>query len=302
MSALRIRGIRPAALVGCLVLLGLIVAGCSSSGSQSFQFDANVFLDDLNPTSPGVVGVLYLTIIISVVAQVLGVLLGVLAALGKMARILPLRVIANVYIWFFRGTPLLVQLAFFYFGFGAAHLWGWSNVTVFGFFIPGAIQAAMVILGVNEGAYMAEIIRAGILAVDPGQTEAAKSLGMTYRLTMTRIVLPQAARVIIPPLGNEFNNMLKTTSLISVLGVVETYNHYVILQGNDFRPFEAYAACALWFLLLTTIWGFIQSQIEIRFARGTATGSSAAPGPGWRTRLFGSRSGAGAEMGVLGGH
>jgi polar amino acid transport system permease protein len=125
---------------------------------------------------------------------------------------------------------------------------------------------------------------------------------MTYRLTMTRIVLPQAARVIIPPLGNEFNNMLKTTSLIFVLGVVETYNHYVILQGLNFRPFEAYAACALWFLLLTTIWGFIQSRIELRFARGTATGSSAAPGPGWRTRLFGSRSGAGAEMGVLGGH
>lgn len=285
-------------LVGCLFVLALSVAGCSSSKAHSFQFDANVFLADLNPTSQGVLGALYVTIVISVVAQALGVAIGVLAALGKMARITPFRVIANVYIWFFRGTPLLVQLTFFYFGFGAAHLWGWDDITIFGFFIPGALQAAMVILGVNEGAYMAEIIRAGIMAVDPGQTEAAKSLGMTYGQTMSRIVLPQAARVIIPPLGNEFNNMLKTTSLIFVLGVVETYDHYVILQGLNYRPFEAYAACALWFLLLTTIWGFIQSRIEVRFSRGTATGSSALPGPGWRTRIFGAAAGSTG----LGGH
>ena len=292
MSALRSRGVRPAALVGCLFLLALVVAGCSG-GKRSFQFDGNIFLADLNPTSSGVLGALYVTIVISVVAQALGVALGVLAALGKMARIAPLRAIANVYIWFFRGTPLLVQLVFFYFGFGAAHIWGWDDITIFGFFIPGALQAAMVILGVNEGAYMAEIIRAGILAVDPGQTEAAKSLGMTYRLTMTRIVLPQAARVIIPPLGNEFNNMLKTTSLIFVLGVVETYNHYVILQGLNFRPFEAYAACALWFLLLTTIWGFIQSRIEVRFSRGTSSNSAGRSGPtnpGFASRLMSLRA------------
>jgi polar amino acid transport system permease protein len=235
-----------------------------------------------------------------VVAQALGVALGVLAALGKMARFVPFRVVANIYIWIFRGTPLLVQLAFLFFGLGAAHLWAWDEITLFGFVIPGALQAAMVILGVNEGAYMAEIIRAGIMAVDPGQTEAAKSLGMTYRQTMTRIVLPQAARVIIPPLGNEFNNMLKTTSLISMLGVVETYNHYVILQGLNFRPFEAYAACALWFLLMTTIWGFIQSRIERRFARGTATASSVADGPGLRARLLGARNLEGRR--ALGGH
>jgi polar amino acid transport system permease protein len=118
---------------------------------------------------------------------------------------------------------------------------------------------------------------------------------------MTRIVLPQAARVIIPPLGNEFNNMLKTTSLISVLSVVETYEHYVIIQGLNYRPFEAYAACALWFLLMTTIWGFVQARIEVRFARGTETGSAAPRGPGLRTRVFGARAGIG-EAGGLGGH
>jgi polar amino acid transport system permease protein len=276
------------------------VAGCSSSKAGGFKFNLDIFLQDLNPGSPGMLGVLYLTIVISVVAQALGVALGVLAALGKMARFVPFRVVANIYIWIFRGTPLLVQLAFLFFGLGAAHLWAWDEITLFGFVIPGALQAAMVILGVNEGAYMAEIIRAGIMAVDPGQTEAAKSLGMTYRQTMTRIVLPQAARVIIPPLGNEFNNMLKTTSLISMLGVVETYNHYVILQGLNFRPFEAYAACALWFLLMTTIWGFIQSRIERRFARGTATASSVADGPGLRARLLGARNLEGRR--ALGGH
>jgi polar amino acid transport system permease protein len=294
MNALRNRGIRPALLVGCLFLLALSVAGCSS-GKHSFQFDANIFLKDLNPTSPGVMGVLYVTIVVSVAAQALGVLLGVLAALGKMSRILPLRLIANLYIWFFRGTPLLVQLAFFYYGFGTAHLWDWSDLTLFGFFIPGAVQAAMVILGVNEGAYMAEIIRAGIMAVDPGQTEAAKSLGMTYKQTMTRIVLPQAARVIIPPLGNEFNNMLKTTSLISVLSVVETYEHYVIVQGLNYRPFEAYAACALWFLLMTTIWGFVQARIEVRFARGTGTVTADANDYGLRARLVGLRNNSGNQ-------
>src|ERR1035437_8074946 len=190
MNALRVRGIRPALLVGCLFLLAFVVAGCSNS-KQPFVFKADVFLSDLNPGSPGVLGGLYLTVVISVVAQGLGVLLAVLAALGKMAKIVPLRIIANGYIWFFRGTPLLVQLVFFYYGFGAAHIWGWDPILLYnGFVIPGAVWAAMVILGVNEGAYMAEIIRAGILAVDPGQSEAAKSLGMTYGQTMSRIVMP----------------------------------------------------------------------------------------------------------------
>jgi polar amino acid transport system permease protein len=298
MSALRNRGIRPAWLVGCL-FLALIVSGCSS-GKQSFNFKPDVFLDFLSPMSPNVLGVIYMTIVISVIAQLLGVLLGVLAALGKMARLLPLRAVAEICIWFFRGTPLLVQLMFFYYGFGFAHIWGWDPITISGFQIPGAVWAAMVILGVNEGAYMAEIIRAGIMAVDQGQTEAAKSLRMTYRHTMTRIVLPQAARVIIPPLGNEFNNMLKTTSLISLLGVVELYNHYAILQSLDYRPFEAYAACALWFLLLTTVWSLIQARIERRFARGTATGSAPLDGPSLRARFLGGRNLEGRR--ALGGH
>ena len=110
-----------------------------------------------------------------------------------------------------------------------------------GFTIEGAIQAGIFALGVNEGAYMTEIVRAGILSIDPGQSEAAKALGMTYGLTMRRIVLPQAARVIIPPLGNEFNNMLKTTSLLFVLeraGAVRRPS--IIKQGNEFRAVRVF--------------------------------------------------------------
>ena len=136
MTALRNRGIRPALLVGCLFVLALAVAGCSSSKGKGFDFDTNIFLQDLNPTSQGVLGALYVTIVISVIAQIIGVLLGVLAALGKMARFAPFRIIANVYIWIFRCTPLLVQLAFLFYGVGAAHLWGWDPITINGFLIP----------------------------------------------------------------------------------------------------------------------------------------------------------------------
>jgi len=137
---------------------------------------------------------------------------------------------------------------------------------------------------------MTEIIRAGILAIDPGQMEAAKSLGMTYGQSMRRIVLPQAARIIVPPLGNEFNNMLKTTALLFVLGIQELYNTFVIKQGNNFLPFEMYLACAVWFLLLTTIWGVFQSWIERRLSKG-APGTQQ-QGPGLAQRFFGLRGSA----------
>ncbi len=109
--------------------------------------------------------------------------------------------------------------------------------------LAGAVQAGIFALGVNEGAYMTEIVRAGILAVDPGQMEAAKSLGMTYRQAMRRIVLPQAARVIIPPLGNEFNNMLKTTSLLVIISVPELYVVFSRKQGQCLRPVRVLPGC-----------------------------------------------------------
>ena len=213
----------------------------------------------------------------------------------------PLRIISNLYIWFFRGTPLIVQLTFLYYGPLIAHIIVWPTFSVGPFnFTDGAVFAGTLILGVNEGAYMAEIVRAGILAVDPGQTEAAKSLGMRYGQTMSRIVLPQAARVIIPPLGNEYNNMIKNTSLLYVLSVYELYTTFEIYANTTLIYFEYFVACCVWYLLLTTIWGFVQGKIERNFAKGTTTTSG---GPSWRERLLGSRRRDRAEeITVLGGH
>ena len=251
-------------------------------------FDWDAFASQVISPDQLIINGLLLTVSIAIVSQTIGVVLGVFAALGRLSRHRWSRIVAGIYIWIFRGTPLLVQIALFYFGLGAAHVFDWPDIKFLGFTISGAIQAGIFALGVNEGAYMAEIVRAGIISIDPGQMEAARSLGMTYGKAMRRIVLPQAARVIVPPLGNEFNNMLKTTSLLFVIGINELYNTFVIKQGLNFLPFEMYLACALWFLLLTTIWTIIQAYIERRLARGTGTTTQS--GPGVLGRLMGFRS------------
>ena len=150
---------------------------------------------------------LWVTVYVSVISQILGVALGLVAALMRMSRFFPLRLLSGTYAWIFRGTPLLVQIFFIYvtFNLPTLHFGIWT--------VSSEALTGIVALSINEGAYMREIIRAGIDAIDRGQMEAAKSLGMRYGLAMRRIVLPQAARVIVPPLGNEFNNMMKNTSL-----------------------------------------------------------------------------------------
>jgi polar amino acid transport system permease protein len=202
-----------------------------------------------------------------------------------MARNPILRSISGFYVWFFRGTPLLVQMFLIYFG--TPYLLGvdlFPNDVHLGFIgLRGAILAGIVALSINEGAYMSEIVRAGILSVDSGQTEAAKSLGMTYGLTMSRIVLPQALRVIIPPLGNEFNNMLKTTSLMAVISVTELFRVAQGVYAVTFKPFEVFLGVAVYYLALTTIWSLIQSFIERRLG---STGRIEEV-PGLRARLLG---------------
>jgi polar amino acid transport system permease protein len=261
----------------------LAVAGCAQSDSgAAYQIRWQYFWSSLFSPDGAIINGLYLTIVLSIVAQALGVILGIFAALGKMTKIWPIRVFAELYVWVFRGTPLLVQLALLFYGLQAAQLVKWPILIVGPVHIPAEILAGVLIMGINEGAYMAEIVRAGILAIDPGQQEAAKSLGMTYGQTMRRIVLPQAARVIIPPLGNEFNNMLKTTSLLSYLSITELYRTFSIKQGGNYASFEYLLACALWFLLLTTIWGFFQARIEKKFAKGTTPMA----GPGFAEGLI----------------
>jgi polar amino acid transport system permease protein len=211
---------------------------------------------------------LWRTVYIAVVAQVLGVALGLVAALMRMSKLWPLRALSNLYTLVFRGTPVIVQIFFVYFG--ANLLLGVTiipNTVSFGLFqMPGPAFAGILALGINEGAYMREIIRAGIDAIDKGQLEAAKSLGMTYGLGMRRIVLPQAARVIVPPLGNEFNNMLKTTSLLAFIGVTELFQDAEIHYSQTFKPVEYFTAVAFWYLVLTSIWSLIQARIERKLA------------------------------------
>jgi polar amino acid transport system permease protein len=196
------------------------------------------------------------------------VLLGLFAALMRSSRLWPLRFLSGLYVLIFRGTPLLVQIFFIYYG--ANLMLGFTlipnslNLGVFS--LDGAIVAGILALGINEGAYMREIIRAGIDSIDRGQMEAAKSLGMRYALAMRRIILPQAARVIVPPLGNEFNNMLKTTSLVFAIGVYEMFSDAEIHYSNTFQPVEYFLAVAFWYLVLTGVWGLVQAAIERRLA------------------------------------
>jgi polar amino acid transport system permease protein len=206
------------------------------------------------------------TVSIAIVAQFLGIVLGLISALAGLSRLRPVRALSAAYVLLIRGTPLIVQIFFVFFG--ANLFFGFNlfprDVSLAGLVISGAILAGTVALAINEGAYMSEVIRAGIQSVDPGQMEAALSVGMTRSLAMRRIVLPQAARVIVPPLGNEFNGMIKNTSLLAFIGVYELFFDAEVHYSTTFKPVEYFLAVAFWYLVLTTIWSLIQAQIERR--------------------------------------
>ena len=230
---------------------------------------------------------LWATIYISVISQVLGVALGLVAALMRMSRFAPFRWLSGIYVWIFRGTPLLVQLFFIYTTFNTpsfqfGKLWS----------IPAEATTGILALSVNEGAYMREIIRAGIDSADKGQMEAAKSLGMRYGQAMRRIILPQAARVIVPPLGNEFNNMMKNTSLVFTIGVYELFADANAGYSASLLS-EYFFVVAFWYLMLTTVWTFVQAWIERRLAR-----SERGEELSFRERLEAAWNPAGAWLGV----
>jgi polar amino acid transport system permease protein len=195
------------------------------------------------------------TVWLSVISMVLGCGLGVIAALMKMSGGVVLRAIAGFYIWLFRGTPILIQLVIIYTGLPQIGI------------RPGVIEAAIIGLALNEGAYFAEIVRAGIMSVDKGQDDAARAMGMTWRQRMAIVIMPQATRVIIPPLGNQFNGMLKTTSLASVISMEELMRNAQMLAQIEFRILEVYIVAAIWYLALVSIWSQIQRVIEARYER-----------------------------------
>jgi polar amino acid transport system permease protein len=165
------------------------------------------------------------------------------------------RLPASGYVWFFRGTPVLVQLIIIY-----------TGLPQLGIQL-GVVVSALIGLGVNEGAYLAEIIRAGISAVPKGQFEAARAIGMTWPKTMRVIVMPQALRIIIPPLGNAFNGLMKTSSLASVISMEELLRRTELLVQVQFKVLEIFIVAALYYLLLTTVWGLIQHRLEAYASR-----------------------------------
>jgi polar amino acid transport system permease protein len=246
--------------------------------SFAVQFDWQLFQQRLFSPDAAFWGALATTVVVAVVAQAIGIVLGLASALGSMAKRLPVRLLAGAYVLVVRGTPLIVQIFFIYFG---ANLFlGFDlfprTLDAGLFAIGGAVMAGTVALSLNEGAYMSEIIRAAIGSVDKGQLEAAKACGMTYRMGMRRLVLPQAARVVIPPLGNEFNNMLKNTSLLAFIGVYEMFHDTQVHYSTDFKPVEYFAAVAIWYLLLTTVWSLVQMRLERRLGRSDAASGARA--------------------------
>jgi polar amino acid transport system permease protein len=220
------------------------------------------------------------TLWISVVAQGLGVILGLFLSLMRISSHPWLSWPARAYIWFFRGSPLLVQVLLLYQGLPKIAI---GN----SFFLWPAVVCVLVAFSLNEAAYMAEITRAGISSIDTGQMEAAISLGMRYSLAMRRIIVPQALRVIIPPLGNEFNNMLKTTSIASVIGVIELTYVATDRGSITFSTFELLLLSTLYYLLLTTLWGYVQSWIERRLDINQRSEISDSSAKNWFGRMLG---------------
>lgn len=192
------------------------------------------------------------TVGLTIVAGLFGIAFGVLAALAKLSKLPPLRWIANFYIWVVRGTPLLVQVLFVFLALPAL--------------VPGLqlsdFNSAVVALAVNAGAYNAEAIRAGILAVHKGQTEAARSLGLTPFMTFRDIVFPQAFRISLPPLVNNVVALLKDSSLAYTIGVVELTNIGNRVQAATFQPVPSLTTVAVVYLLLTTVLTQISGAIE----------------------------------------
>jgi polar amino acid transport system permease protein len=221
---------------------------------------------------------LVFTILMALGGIVLAILLALLGALGRLSRNPIAYGISGFYTSFFRGTPLIVQLFLFFLAMPRTAL---NLADKFPTILPenfagyltwGPFQVGVVVLGLNYGAYMTEIFRAGIQSVSHGQSEAAEALGMSYRQKMRRVVLPQAFRVVIPPTGNEFIAMMKDTALVSVLGssldAMELFRRAQLVGSREVRPLEALMTAAALYWALTAIFTFFQARLERRVSKG----------------------------------
>jgi polar amino acid transport system permease protein len=254
-------------LIGVLVAMAVNSIVTNSSWDWPFQLE-NAFS---TPVLQGVATTLWLT----VVAMLMGVVLGVILAVMRLSPNPVLTGAAWFYIWLFRGTPVYVQLIIWA-TIGALYKqvslgipFGEAFVTFDTRTLIPNVVAALLGLGLNEAAYMAEIVRAGILSVDEGQSEAASALGMSRLLTLRRIVLPQAMRVVVPPTGNETISMLKTTSLVVAVPYYELLFNAQAIGTRTFRPFPMLIMASLWYLAMTSVLMIGQYYIERHYAKGS---------------------------------
>jgi polar amino acid transport system permease protein len=264
-----------------LVVIVAILCITSVAFNANFQWQVvGEYLLDFS-----VLNGLYQTLFLTVSSMAVGIVGGAVLALMRDSTIAILKVISGWYIWFFRGTPLLVQILFLYnisalypsLSVGIPHIWTVGNLNANDVLSP--VLVAIVALAAHEAAYMCEIIRSGLLSVSQGQIEAAKAVGMRPGLVVRRIVFPQAMRVIIPPTGNQIISMLKATSLVSVVAYPELLYSVTSVYTRTFQTIPLLLVATIWYLVVTSVLTFGQRRLERRFSRdiGSAENGSTQP-------------------------
>ncbi|GAA4079085.1 amino acid ABC transporter permease [Nocardioides kongjuensis] len=255
-----------------VVLLVLVVLWAAGTLVTNDGFDWPVVGRYLLDTR--ILAGLLVTIQLTVIAEVIGIVGGLVLAVMRMSDSRVIAGVAGAYIWFFRGTPLLVQLLFWGFAaaifpevgigvpFGGPMFVSWDTNQVI-----SLMTAAILGLGLNEAAYTAEVVRAGLLSVPKGQTEASRAMGFSSLQTLRHVVVPQAMKVIIPPIGNNVNAMLKTTSLVVVIGVGDILYNAQQIYAKNLEQIPLLIVASIWYLVLTTLVGLGQSRLERRFSR-----------------------------------
>ncbi|MCW2540498.1 MAG: amino acid transporter permease [Frankiales bacterium] len=270
---------RPGRLIAAvivLVLLALFVYGAATNSAYDWGTFGR-YLFDKRVSQAALV-----TLSLTALAMLFAIILGVVLAVMRMSQNPVLRWVSWGFLWFFRGTPVYVQLVFWglmvviykQVDLGIPFVHQFAHVKTGGLFT--AYWLAVIGLSLNESAYMAEIVRAGVSSVDEGQTEAATALGMSWGQTINRVVLPQAMRVIIPPTGNELISMLKTTSLVTAVPLTtELYSKTRDLAVETFNPIPLLLVASAWYLFFTSILMVGQYYLERYFARGASRTMSA---------------------------
>ena len=215
------------------------------------------FFEYVGQCMPQLMTGLKLTLIMTICALILAVVIGMIACLFSISKVKPLNWLSSIYLSVIRGTPLLVQAFFIYFGLTSA----------LGLRIP-AFNAAIIVLCLNAGAYLSEIFRSGIAAVNKGQMEAARSLGLPYGVAMRKIILPQAIRIVIPSVLNQFIITLKDTSILSVIGFPELTNTGKTIMGNTFKNLQTWAIVGLMYMVVIVTLSKIAKRLERRLNRG----------------------------------